>query len=339
MKALAEAFEQFYSPTQARDDHGRWTSGGGGGGFGPPVTATTATAATVVRSGSADPYNRTAPIPTLRIRVNSLDDPHKDPQVQRVRSWYEGDLGNGYTSRAAVDPERGWDGVRTSRIGNNEGKSGDNTVTIDGLIEKGDQIVGTFKRTATYFPHNDQLFVTHDELMIQPEHQGYGLAAAMNARAFEGYRKAGVDHVKVNASDEVGGFAWARQGYRVEGGGRDHVIANLTTRTVDAVKTAHGSRHLSTEQAAEARRRLTVLDKASSAGQDVQPGDVARVGETDLAWTQQINGANVKMWPGKAGLLGSSWHGAYYFDAATAVTGSAFELETALRRHTERVPT
>lgn len=53
----------------------------------------------------------------------------------------------------------------------------------------------------------------HKVLTLKTNHQGQGFAKAFNAHNFDWYREHGIGLVHLNADIDVGGYAWAREGY------------------------------------------------------------------------------------------------------------------------------
>ena len=60
------------------------------------------------------------------------------------------------------------------------------------------------------------ILVYHKSFEIDKEAQGKGIASDMNENVEKEYEKLGVDFIKLNANANVGGYAWARQGYDFE---------------------------------------------------------------------------------------------------------------------------
>lgn len=57
------------------------------------------------------------------------------------------------------------------------------------------------------------LSVVHQGLDLETPHQGTGFATAFNAHAEAEYRRLGVERITFEQTKDVGGYAWARQGF------------------------------------------------------------------------------------------------------------------------------
>jgi len=60
---------------------------------------------------------------------------------------------------------------------------------------------------------NGELIVSHDSFDIHPSFQGKGIAADINEHVEKEYEKLGVSEIRLAANADIGGYAWARQGY------------------------------------------------------------------------------------------------------------------------------
>ncbi len=72
--------------------------------------------------------------------------------------------------------------------------------------------VGKIERMFSYI-RGDELVVDHLHFALEQNHQNNGLAADINERAEQEYRKIGVTGIELIANMSIGGYAWARQGY------------------------------------------------------------------------------------------------------------------------------
>ena len=135
--------------------------------------------------------------------------------------------------------------------------------------------------------------VGHDLFKIDRSHRGQGLASQLNTTAEEFYRGMGVSDVTLEANIDVGGYAWARQGFDWAGGEDDMVSAvnYMTGRIVYEARDLPNASAIAAEVDA-VRARV-------AAGEWVTPFELSRIGYTEGATT----------WPGKAGMLGSHWPG------------------------------
>lgn len=71
------------------------------------------------------------------------------------------------------------------------------------------QIVRIFTRRP-----NGSLDVTHDSFALSKQMQGEGLGKAISRASFQQYRTLGVDRIKTTAAMSMGGYAWARLGFK-----------------------------------------------------------------------------------------------------------------------------
>jgi len=81
-------------------------------------------------------------------------------------------------------------------------------VDIQGnLGQSAGSMLRSFKRV------NGELRVTHHSFMVNRLYQGKGIAADINENVEEEYEKLGVYSITLRANADIGGYAWARQGY------------------------------------------------------------------------------------------------------------------------------
>lgn len=187
-------------------------------------------------------------------------------------------------------------------------------------------IVGNFKRNISV-DDNGKLLVYHDELFLDPAHHGKGIADRFNMHAVEKYQKYGVDRIELSAEHDVGGFAWARQGFRHNG--PDDERRRFLGRQLERVE-GQLLKPQFRDHAGRVRKEVRALQAALKAGEDVQPIHIASIGE-GYARGKGVGegGIEYPTWPGKSVLLGTKWPGVYYFDANRAVTAAASSLEHA----------
>jgi hypothetical protein len=72
--------------------------------------------------------------------------------------------------------------------------------------------VGEFKRIFKVTKDGTYM-VEHEYLLMDSDVQGQGFAKEFNAHAFANYKNMGVERVQLQANIDVGGYAWAREGY------------------------------------------------------------------------------------------------------------------------------
>lgn len=86
-----------------------------------------------------------------------------------------------------------------------------NQFGTQGQIYKGDQRVGGFIRT--FFKEGDKAVVNHEVFSLTEDHQGAGIARTLTTESYNLYQQLGMDEVHMEANLDVGGYAWAREGY------------------------------------------------------------------------------------------------------------------------------
>lgn len=282
--------EEFYSPSEPRDQKGKWTRSGGG---------------SKVWSGvSADPDNRVRPKSKIHfpLEPEGYETPAEARAMLATRI-YDADLGNGYQSRVlGVKPiTNGISVVIKIRKGNKEVAEASRELTIDG---------------AGY------LIANHETLYVDAAHQNKGIADRFNAHAIAEYQKIGVDRIGLNAGDTVGGYAWARQGFRIFEGDRKKFLNAQLDRVGSELRKPVVKPHEK-----KLKADVEVLRKAIAAGEDVQPIHIASLGEKYARYEgRDDHGNTYTTWPGKSLLIGTHWLGQYYFDAAHPITAAATDL-------------
>lgn len=296
--------EDFFNPNHSKVD-GRFTKGGGPDGGSAPQKL--APAKGKMWSGvSADPATRTVPRPHLDgMTFAGMSEGKLNRLAKRI---YEADLGGGYHS---VVTEGG------------EGDGG--SLYVRGYIMKGKDQVAAFERTLVN--EGKAIVVNHDEFIVNGSKQGKGLGDRFNAHAMSVYQEIGVDRITLEAGLEVGGYAWARQGFRFNGDGasRAKYLNFALDRAEARIKHIPALREHKTELLKQSR----ALRKAIATGKDVQPIHIASLGEKHKHTTNDDNGNQITNWAGKDALLGTTWKGVYFFDAAAPVTAAASSLEHA----------
>lgn len=298
------AFDEFYNQNHSKTD-GKFVSGPSGSSKGK------------IWSGvSAHPKHRKVPKPKITIPVKG-DEYQTAGQAalglgQRL---YAGNLGGGFRSHVTSVETQGHSLIVHVRITDESGKQ----------VGMSDRQISTEK---------GKLVVDHSELYIEPRYHGQGIADRYNAHAVEQYQQLGVDHITLHAAATVGGFAWARQGFRYDEFGSadgNQARKEFMLRQLDRSEVTFNTRTLDPH-----RKRLNAdvaaLRKAVEAGEDVQPIHIASIGERYARHTAKDNGREYTTWPGKDLLLKTSWYGVYYFDASQAITAAVSSLEHARLR-------
>lgn len=313
--------EEFYNASQPRDKDGKWARVPGGKAF---------------SRMSAHPDNRRKPIASISGDGSEEDEfEAKEMGYGSVRGWikaaYIGELGDGYQS------------VVTEFEHNIANRPPLDEMDRNGFMVKGHildpkgKVAGEFTRWI--MNDNGSLVATHELLDISERHQGKGLADRFNARAITVYQELGVDRVVLDAALDLGGYAWARQGFRIHTGDnmdpedadmdRQYIIRGLASG--ERMEYGGGIKHARTAPSKQDKAELAALVKASDAGEDVQPIDIARIGE------ERARAEGKDTWFGKDLLVGSSWPGVYFFSRDTPVTPMSVELAYADARPKWRI--
>lgn len=330
IESFYERTEEFYDKNQLRDKEGRWTRGGSSG-MSPTESPWSRgpTAGKIWSGVSAHPTLRTRPKATVEISKMNLSE-----AKAFAKSLYDADLGDGYTSHVTEVQESG-------------------TISVVGVIMKRGREVGSFERSigsdepaplqrvfdrSLVAPPPRQLpaiVVSHDQLYMNPSHQSKGVGDRFNAHAVAEYQKVGVDRIVLHAGDTVGGFAWARQGFRYDEGGDFHGDKRrreFLNKQLDRMAT-HVNAPVVRPHTRALNRDIKALRAAIAAGEDVQPIHIASVGEKYIRYESRDDHANnYTNWPGKKVLLGTSWPAVYYFDGSQTISASASSLEHATLR-------
>jgi GNAT superfamily N-acetyltransferase len=161
------------------------------------------------------------------------------------------------------------------------------SVSVTGSFYKEGKWAGDWGRT---FGRNGS--VHHDIFQLNRSHQGNGAASAWYKHTSEQYRKAGFDRIEMLANLDVGGYAWARQGF------------GFSTGTATASRLYIGSRATRT---ARAHSSYTTRDVARARLMMLKPGttpqDFMKIGQS-RRWT---DASGHEHWFGKDLLLGSAW--------------------------------
>jgi hypothetical protein len=169
----------------------------------------------------------------------------------------------------------------------------DESIDVDGTIYDADgNWAGEFQRKFSRDESGDMV-VEHALLRIEGDYQGTGFSKVFNRTAENYYISHGVNKVDIHAALDVGGYAWAKQGFdwAPKGGATSNV-----KRQFDEVLDNPSLPASVRRSGANLRSRL---DLPSSDPDYPTPREVASWG--------YVQGAST--WPGKQTLLGSDWYG------------------------------
>lgn len=273
--------------------NGRFTSGKGFGGV------------------SADPLHRTGPLRQTDIRTLN-----ENERRLLARRMYETTLPGNH--RSVVDREETYsaDTAMYYVSGHIQNASGRN--------------VGFFERVL-YQDEAGKLVVNHETFTLDGDRQSMGIGAAFNAHAIAKYREHEVDRVETYAGYEVGGYAWAREGFRIQSSdqGRHERIAEFAQLAHTHVNDAERDNRYTKEDARSMRSTIDKLVSASARGEDVQPIHITTLGYDAPHWKMRdAYDREYDTWVGKEAMLGTHWPGVYYFDyGSKAVAGSVLYLD------------
>lgn len=138
--------------------------------------------------------------------------------------------------------------------------------------------------------------VQHLSFDLEPTAQGNGFARAWNEQLEQTYRASGVREIHLTANEDVGGYAWAKQGFGWLDDGT--TIADMAERLEQEIGNRPQGGDWSDADVREFRKLLKGL-RSGDPGKAPTPLELAMVG-----WKP-----GVKMWPGKEFMLGASWEG------------------------------
>lgn len=169
----------------------------------------------------------------------------------------------------------------------------DESIDVDGTIYDADgNWAGEFQRKF-FRDESGDMVVEHALLRIEDDYQGTGFSKVFNRTAENYYISHGVNKVDIHAALDVGGYAWAKQGF--DWAPKGGATSNVKRRFDDVLSSP--SLPASVRRSGESLRAR--LDLPSSDPDYPTPREVASWG--------YVQGAST--WPGKQTLLGSDWFG------------------------------
>jgi GNAT superfamily N-acetyltransferase len=181
--------------------------------------------------------------------------------------------------------------------------NGGDTLRVVGEIHDAEGAkVGKFERLVNM----EEGRLTNEYLKLKPHVQGQGFAEAFYRHTEESVAAQGITEVAIHANLDVGGYAWAKRGFDWDAEERDpDEIAAMLRMRLSAIDWGEAS----PEQIAareEMDRRLRVADTWDDVP---SPAEMAAWGQ-EHQWTGHTrHGVEIPMWPGKAMMLDSAWHG------------------------------
>lgn len=137
--------------------------------------------------------------------------------------------------------------------------------------------------------------VKHMEMHLAPNAQGNGFARAWNEEMEQTYRANGAEEIHLTANEDVGGYAWAKQGYDWADD-EGTTVEDMAGRLKAVLKQPPGN-----WSAEDVAKMQTMLKRMQSGNPDKIPTplELSMVG-----WTK-----GATMWPGKRFMLASAWEG------------------------------
>lgn len=169
--------------------------------------------------------------------------------------------------------------------------------------------------------------VAHYNLRLAYDVQGQGFATEYNYHAEDVYRANGVTQIELSASNEVGGYAWARQGYDFKFVKAVQIMEYAQEKKPTRAFPSYNviERYLDDDAIYEYETQIR-------SNPDMSAYELSNVG-IDRPWTDS-NGR--EMWYGKALMLGSSWIGVKKLYPEPAEEASR-AMQSALMRRLSRV--
>jgi len=177
------------------------------------------------------------------------------------------------------------------------------------IVDADGEFVGHFDR-GLYLNNDNRWEVHHNLWSLEAEVQGQGLATKINDAAFDLYRAWGVDEVTLLANIDVGGYAWAKQGFAWDRSAHSEVITMFgrVERRLDEYFDTYLPETLEAARADLAVLRQRARDFDPSHPSFPSPFDISRIGYRDEIAALHPAKKGYR-WVGKDAMLGSTWYG------------------------------
>lgn len=228
-------------------------------------------------------------------------------------------------------------GYLTSRLGEFvDAKSGitatpgevafrDGRTTMYFTLTRDGEKVGVAKRRILVNPLTVEPYVINEALELDPSVQGAGFAARFNRRTEQFLAANGINHVRLTADNDVGGYAWARDGYDFAdvwqaedmGGQLRGYLADDRSAGWDAITRAEAQDLAERGEAgvAEFNRLMSSgTINARDAEEHAREFVPTPLEYAMLGWTPGSGAGKAAMWPGKEFMLGREWNGSKHLD-------------------------
>lgn len=186
--------------------------------------------------------------------------------------------------------------------------AGQPSISIQATIHRNGKKIGHVTRV--YRRQADgTLIAVHASLGLSKKEQGSRFSRELNGRLIAWYRRSGVDHVKVHANVDVGGYAWAAYGYDFQD---DRAVAKWlagarwTLRLWKDPANQDLRKLLPKLTDAERREQIKLLEDLLDVADVVRPVSAYEISQLGRKLGQK---GKTAMWIGKVIMLGTDWHG------------------------------
>lgn len=276
-RAALAALQVFgFNPGQKRGPDGRWIKMGGAGSAGGRP-----------RSGRARSRRLRQAIARWTDPASAPNGPMRGEDLERLGEMFN-----------FTDPQTGAQVRVRSGIANFDFEYQDGSkrlvhTNID-ITDRDGKNIGSAARTVRVDPRTGELVVDHTQFNLNEGAQGTGLSSRWLRQAEQTYRDAGVSQIQLSTAD-VGGYAWAKAGFDFAGRNTMRQMADRFELRSTAPTSVYGD----SEQAKQQMRELADRARSSNREDWPLPIEFAMIGWEPGATT----------WPGKDGMLGTSWRG------------------------------
>jgi hypothetical protein len=178
------------------------------------------------------------------------------------------------------------------------------------ILDADGNYVGEFQRQV--FQTAEGVYnVEHSVFLLNKSVQGQGIAARLNGAAFDYYRSIGIENVTVHADIDVGGYAWARQGFDWDPGWLteqqvERKVFDFLRNADDLVNAWERRTTLTANEATIIRQQIQDLRHASlTVGEMPTPFEISRIGEGLGKFADREH-------VGKSIMLHSDWMGIFH---------------------------
>ena len=166
---------------------------------------------------------------------------------------------------------------------------GQGYVEIEGRLTAGGTVDASFKRT--FIDNGEGLLITHNIFQMAKNAQGQGIGSKFVDDSEKLYASWGGAQVQLNANIDVGGYAWAKQGFDF--------------MSPDSIPKILGN--IAEDYLANGQEVPAELFGASERMKAAMRGEGSAPTAFELSQWGRTPGAT--SWPGKRAMLGQSWEG------------------------------